>query len=314
MGRYVPGWKPACGTLPVGSRKPNAWGFHDMHGNVWEWCSDYYKLYPSGPRTDPHNKDFPGVQYWHEGTKDFVKAHWAEHNPTNGRRVLRGGSWCSQAPGNRSGFRRHEKGTNHLWYFGFRVVAEKPDQNELAGLNARRQRRMSTPEAVARGRARAEEERKAKAADEVERSRAARADRFRTKRERDAAIAGASTAWDAKLLGRVRETLAAGGTVRFNCVALRGRGRVRSVDGGGRIVVADRTGQMVLPLVPALLSYSDRAALARAALRAGNKADAALAAFYSLAAGETDRGAELLHAAGEAGSDVRALFESLGDR
>jgi formylglycine-generating enzyme required for sulfatase activity len=54
------GYAPGC--KPVGSKAPNPWGLHDMHGNVWEWCSDWWEpgitraaqLDPQGPDTGTH--------------------------------------------------------------------------------------------------------------------------------------------------------------------------------------------------------------------------------------------------------------------
>ena len=67
-------------THPVGQKQANAWGFHDMHGNVYEWCGDWYGDYGSAT-TDPAGP------------------------ASGGARVLRGGGWCSLGRFCRSAYR-----------------------------------------------------------------------------------------------------------------------------------------------------------------------------------------------------------------
>ncbi len=66
---------------PVGSFPANAWGLHDMHGNIVQWCQDWYGGYPQKDVIDPQGPDM-------------------------GRdRVMRGGSWCQRPEIGRSAYR-----------------------------------------------------------------------------------------------------------------------------------------------------------------------------------------------------------------
>ena len=76
-------------TAPVGRYRPNAWGLHDMHGNVWEWCWDWY-----------------GADYYKALTRGRPAGPLEAAD-----RVIRGGSWSSDPRHCRSADRsRHRAG------------------------------------------------------------------------------------------------------------------------------------------------------------------------------------------------------------
>jgi formylglycine-generating enzyme len=90
----------------VGSYPPNAWGLHDMHGNVVEWCRDWYHArLPGG--SDPDLSSVPGTK---NRTGDYSRSR-------------RGSAWTDDGWASRSAFRQRFEPARRYDHIGFRVVA-----------------------------------------------------------------------------------------------------------------------------------------------------------------------------------------------
>ncbi|HRW94125.1 MAG TPA: SUMF1/EgtB/PvdO family nonheme iron enzyme [Thermotogota bacterium] len=87
-----------CRTHPVGEKAANELGMYDMSGNVWEWCSDWHKSYGSNKETNPTGPE------------------------AGSERVIRGGSWVSDAPICHVGYRFRDVPTRGNWDRGLRLA------------------------------------------------------------------------------------------------------------------------------------------------------------------------------------------------
>lgn len=96
-------------TAKVGSYPPNAWGLYDMHGNVSEWCSDFYDpdYYKTSPKADP---------------KGPAKGVMATGFANNFFMVVRGGNWLDEGRALRSAYRYRFQSSEPYRLVGFRVV------------------------------------------------------------------------------------------------------------------------------------------------------------------------------------------------
>lgn len=101
---YTQDGDTSVATAMACSYLPNAWGLYDMHGNVWEWCLDWYGAYP-GTVTDPKGAT------------------------SGSNRVLRGGSWVNQGYRCRSAYRNYSAAPGNVSFnIGLRVALPPSQQ------------------------------------------------------------------------------------------------------------------------------------------------------------------------------------------
>ncbi|MEB3168882.1 MAG: formylglycine-generating enzyme family protein, partial [Synechococcaceae cyanobacterium] len=99
-------------TTPVASFPANAWGLHDMHGNVWEWCLDHWHSDYTNAPTD--------------GRAWLIQSELTEKKD-NKSRLLRGGSWGRIPEDCRSAYRGLHYSGFRDDYIGFRVCCSPQD-------------------------------------------------------------------------------------------------------------------------------------------------------------------------------------------
>ena len=109
---------------PVAQKPKNAWGLHDAHGNVWEWCADVYDGEAYAARANGLTVDPQGLTVAVGKTLPMS----AESADRGASRVLRGGSWSNRPEGARSADRSRGAPSFTFTDFGFRLLLLPPER------------------------------------------------------------------------------------------------------------------------------------------------------------------------------------------